>query len=96
MALTIRLKVGTFRRASEMAGFQSVYALAKVMEVNRSTLKRVLEGDLSPGSAFIAGAVTALKPFTFDDLFEVVTRAAPQEPQVQATPKPPAHSHRRR
>ncbi|WP_433265929.1 transcriptional regulator [Actinosynnema sp. CS-041913] len=78
MALTIKLRANAFQKASALAGFTSIYGLAKAMEVNRSTLKRVLDGTLSPGAAFIAGAVTALTPFAFDDLFEVVTRTPRQ------------------
>ncbi|MEU4803001.1 transcriptional regulator [Actinosynnema sp. NPDC023587] len=70
--MTIRLRIDNFRKASTLAGYTSVYGLAKAMEVNRSSLQRVLEGVMRPGSAFIAGAVTVLKPFTFEDLFEVV------------------------
>ncbi|CCH34781.1 hypothetical protein BN6_75570 [Saccharothrix espanaensis DSM 44229] len=70
--MTVRLRDENFRKASNLAGYTSVYGLAKAMGINRSSVKRVLEGVMRPGPAFIAGAVTVLKPFSFDDLFEVV------------------------
>ncbi|MBW4719066.1 transcriptional regulator [Saccharothrix obliqua] len=72
MPKTIRLRTKVFAKAALLAGFTSDYALAKAMEVNRSTVARVLSGDLRPGPAFIGGALTALAPMQFDDLFEVV------------------------
>jgi hypothetical protein len=65
----------------QLAGFQSEYALARAMEVNRSTVARVFSGQLKPGPAFIAGALTALAPLEFVDLFEVVhSDSKPERP----------------
>jgi hypothetical protein len=72
MPLTVRLRIDVCAKAARLAGFRSDYALAKGMEINRSTVARVLSGDLNPGPAFIAGALTALTPMQFDDLFEIV------------------------
>ncbi len=69
---TIRLRSEAFGKAVILAGFPSDYALAKKMRVNRSTVVRVRRGDLQPGPAFIAGALRALHPLAFGDLFEVV------------------------
>ncbi|CCH27964.1 transcriptional regulator [Actinosynnema sp. NPDC047251] len=74
MPKTIRLRAQAFAKAALLAGFSSDYALAKAMEVNRSTVARVLSGELRPGPAFIGGALAALAPMQFDDLFEVVSR----------------------
>ncbi|XVS68101.1 transcriptional regulator [Actinosynnema sp. CA-299493] len=71
MPYTIKLRTDVFRKAARLAGFRSDYALAKAMDVNRSTVARVLGGDLQPGPAFIGGAVTALAPMQFEDLFEI-------------------------
>jgi hypothetical protein len=76
MPHTIRLRTDMFARTVQLAGFRSDYALAKAMGVNRSTVTRVLGGELRPGPAFIGGALVALAPMQFDDLFEVV--AAPR------------------
>lgn len=46
--------------------------LWKDMGVDRSVLHRVRTGEAQPGAAFIAGALTALAPAKFEDLFEVV------------------------
>lgn len=72
MTFTVRLRQDVFARVVCLAGFTSDYALAKTMQVNRSTIARVTAGDLQPGPAFIGGALTALTPMTFDDLFTVV------------------------
>ena len=72
MPNTIKLRTDVFTKAARLAGFRSDYALAKAMDVNRSTVARVLSGDLQPGAAFIGGALTALAPMQFDDLFEIV------------------------
>jgi hypothetical protein len=73
MPNTIKLRTDVFAKAARLAGFRSDYALAKAMDVNRSTVARVLSGELQPGPAFIGGALTALAPMQFDDLFEIVT-----------------------
>jgi hypothetical protein len=69
----VAVRTDIFTKAARLAGFQSDYTLAATMGVNRSTVGRVLSGDLRPGSAFIAGALVALRPMAFDDLFQVVT-----------------------
>ncbi|ROP37282.1 transcriptional regulator [Saccharothrix texasensis] len=71
MARTIRLRAEAFGKAIRLAGYTSDYRLAKAMEVNRSTVARVVAGELQPGPAFIGGALTALAPMQFDDLFTV-------------------------
>jgi transcriptional regulator with XRE-family HTH domain len=69
----IALRTEVFTKAARLAGFRSDYKLAKAMGVNRSTVARVLSGDLRPGAAFIAGTLTTLSPMQFDDLFQVTT-----------------------
>ncbi|TQM80589.1 hypothetical protein FHX81_2926 [Saccharothrix saharensis] len=70
---SVALKADQFSKAVALAGFKSSYALAKEMHVARSTVMRVRAGHMTPGPAFIGGALTALAPMSFDDLFEVVT-----------------------
>ncbi|MFJ6669859.1 transcriptional regulator [Actinosynnema sp. NPDC091369] len=72
MPNTIKLRTDVFAKAARLAGFRSDYALAKAMDVNRSTVARVLSGELQPGPAFIGGALIALEPMQFEDLFEIV------------------------
>ncbi|MFD7652872.1 helix-turn-helix domain-containing protein [Actinosynnema sp. NPDC059797] len=76
MSYTIRLRTCEFVQAARLARLHSDYALARRMEVNRSTVTRVLKGDLQPGPAFVGGALAALGK-QFDDLFEVVRVARP-------------------
>ncbi|MBB5802893.1 hypothetical protein F4560_002661 [Saccharothrix ecbatanensis] len=71
VGFTVHLRAGLFSRAVTLAGFESDYALARAMEVNRSTVARVRQGELQPGPAFIGGALTALAPMQFADLFAV-------------------------
>ncbi|WP_367132638.1 AMED_5909 family protein [Saccharothrix sp. HUAS TT1] len=70
----IRLREDMFAKAMRLAAFRSDYALAKAMGLHRSTLKRVRAGELRPGGRFISGALKALAPFDFEDLFEVETQ----------------------
>ena len=72
MDFTVKLRVRKFTKAALLAGFSSSYGLAKQMGIHRTTLKRVIEGVVRPGSAFIGGALFALRPMRFEDLFEVV------------------------
>ncbi|XVS62094.1 transcriptional regulator [Actinosynnema sp. CA-299493] len=69
----VALRIDVFTKAARLAGFRSDYKLAKAMGLNRSTVTRVLSGDLRPGPAFIAGALIALPPMSFEDLFEATT-----------------------
>ncbi|MEU5690564.1 transcriptional regulator [Actinosynnema sp. NPDC020468] len=71
MPHTIKLRSLAFVKAARLAGFGSDYALAKAMDLNRSTVMRVKTGEIQPGPAFIGGALTALAPMQFDDLFMV-------------------------
>ncbi|WP_433269653.1 transcriptional regulator [Actinosynnema sp. CS-041913] len=68
----VKLRRNVFDKAAGSAGLRSDYALAKAMKVNRSTVTRVRRGELRPGSAFIGGALKALAPWVFEELFEVV------------------------
>ncbi|MBB4963525.1 transcriptional regulator [Saccharothrix violaceirubra] len=61
-----------FDKATRLAGHRSDYSASKAMGVNRSTVTRVRAGELHPGPAFIAGALLAFAPMTFEDLFECV------------------------
>lgn len=69
----VKLRDDAFTKAVRLAGFRSDYALAKAMGLNRSTVKRARDGELRPGARFISGALKALAPFEFEDLFEVET-----------------------
>jgi len=71
MPYTIRLRTLAFVQAARRGGYTSDYALARAMGVNRSTVTRVVKGDLQPGAGFIAGALIALRA-DFPDLFEII------------------------
>ncbi|WP_447005872.1 transcriptional regulator [Saccharothrix isguenensis] len=78
MPHTIKLRAFEFVQAARSARLHSDYALARAMGVNRSTVTRVLKGELQPGPAFIGGALTALRR-QFEDLFEIVHVVRPTE-----------------
>jgi hypothetical protein len=75
MAHTVRVKSGMIEKAMSLSGHRSEYSMAKAMGINRSTLARVRSGQLQPGPSFIAGALIALSPFEFSDIFEIVPRS---------------------
>lgn len=71
MAHTVKLRTTAFVQAARTARLHSDYALAQAMGVNRSTVTRIIKGDLQPGPVFIASALKALDK-DFDELFEIV------------------------
>jgi hypothetical protein len=73
---TVKLRFDVFAKAATLAGHRSASSAAKAMGLNRSTIARVMAGELQPGTTFIAGALVALTPMQFDDLFEVVPKPA--------------------
>ncbi len=73
----MRLRTSAFGKAATLAGFRADYRLAQVMEVNQSTVTRVVVGSLQPGPTFISRALTALAPLDFANLFEVARRPRP-------------------
>ncbi|MEU4740533.1 transcriptional regulator [Actinosynnema sp. NPDC023658] len=76
-----------FTKAARLAGFRSTYALAKAMDVNRSTVARVLAGEMQPGPAFIAGALLALAPMQFHDLFTIASDQRRNPAEVNRVPQ---------
>jgi hypothetical protein len=68
----VKVRVVKFDQYMRLAKFESINALAQVMGVHRSTVCRVMDGQLQPGAAFIAGALTAFAPASFTELFDVV------------------------
>lgn len=87
MPNTITLRADVLAKAARLAGFRSDYALAKAMDVNRSTVARVLAGRMQPGSAFIAGALVALAPMQFHDLFDIVPARLRSPEEVNRGPQ---------
>lgn len=85
MSYTVRIRSQEFLKLAELAGFHSAYGLARAMRVNRSTVVRVLQGELQPGPAFIAGALRALSPMTFEDVFRITEADAPGSAPGEAT-----------
>jgi len=59
-----------------LAGGLNQSQLAEKMGVSGSTVYRVFEGRMEPGSRFIAGLLNAFPDLDFDDLFECVAEMA--------------------
>jgi len=68
----IRLRAEQFRQHARRQGLKSDSASAAYLGMNRSTVRRVLNGEITPGERMIAAALAAFPELTFDDLFEVV------------------------
>lgn len=49
MSYTMRLRTSAFAKAATLAGFRADYRLAQVMEVNWSTVTRMVAGILPDG-----------------------------------------------
>jgi hypothetical protein len=85
MAHTVKLRTDIFSKAMQLAGFRSDYGMAKAMGINRSTVARVVSGELRPGPVFIASALNTLAPMQFHDLFDTVpvTNAPPEAAEAE-------------
>ncbi|GAA3844066.1 hypothetical protein GCM10022243_08100 [Saccharothrix violaceirubra] len=88
---TIRLRAVEFAKAMTLAGYRSDYALSQTMGLNRSTVTRVRTGHLNPGPAFIAGALIALAPMEFHDLFNVIHARPRRTASTSGTTGHPCH-----
>lgn len=71
---TVRIKPGILSRLRKLNEIPSEEAQARLIGVDRTTLRRIDGGD-APSAAFIAGAVLSLG-LPFDVLFEVVEGSA--------------------
>lgn len=74
-AQRVTLRLDTFRAFAAARGHGTPSAIADAMNVHRSTVTRVLAGQQAVGADFIAGALTALAPVDFRDLFDITPTA---------------------
>lgn len=77
MSATLRLRkerLASFRR---LAGITTDLELAARINVDPSTVSRVLNGTQAPGPRFIAGLVQTFGVDLFPDLFEVIDDDSP-------------------
>jgi hypothetical protein len=76
MAPTVVLRTGPLVKHRKKSGLVDDTRLASAMRMHRTTVTRVVAGEMRPGVAFIAGALTAFPDLRFDDLFEIAQATA--------------------
>ncbi|MBP2522230.1 helix-turn-helix transcriptional regulator [Rhodococcus sp. PvP104] len=76
MTSLVRLRRTQLDKYMRLAGGLNQSQLAEKMGVSGSTVYRVFEGRMEPGSRFIAGLLNAFPDLDFDDLFECVAEMA--------------------
>lgn len=67
---TVRLRVDAFTAWAGCQGLDSASAAAERIGVDRTTLSRVLSGEIAPGEKFIAAVLTATGA-KFERFFEI-------------------------
>ncbi len=65
------LRDAAFRTYATARGLTTPAAIAAAMRVHRTTVTRVLAGQLGVGADFIAGALAAFPAAEFKDLFAI-------------------------
>ena len=71
MVATLRLRSEKLKALRRIAGLDTDKAFAERLEVDPSTLSRVLKGTQAPGARFIAGLVMIFGVDMLEDLIEV-------------------------
>lgn len=71
MVATLRLRAEQLAKIRRWNGMKTDAALAQAMDFDPGSLSRILRGQQTPGSKFIASLCAALDA-ELDDLFEVV------------------------
>jgi len=73
----LRLRVEQLQKHAKRLGVDpSNQAIARHLRISRTTVKRMMSGELAPGERIIAKTLTAFPDLKFDDLFEIVESAA--------------------
>lgn len=95
--MAIKLRRDAFRRHQQLMGWTEIETASK-MGVSKQTLWRTKlpEGDprhTDPSAEFVAGALRAFRPLTFEDLFLTKELHSRNETSSQTIPeKEPSHS----
>lgn len=72
MAATLRLRKDKLASYRRLAGIDTDLELARRINMDPSSISRILKGNQAPGPRFIAGLVITFGADLFPDLFEVV------------------------
>jgi transcriptional regulator with XRE-family HTH domain len=75
-AASLRFRTAQFRRYAATRGLATDTEIAVAAGLDRSTVNRLLRGDVSPGERTIAAFLTAFPDRRFEDFFEVAGGAA--------------------
>lgn len=72
MLATLKLNPAGMKKIRRLAGIDLDHQLATRINVDATTVSRVLTGKSAPGPRFIAGCIEAFGADCFSDLFVVV------------------------
>lgn len=67
----VRLRTAQFRQYAEAYGLSTESDIAGHTGLDRSTLNRLLRGDIAPGNRIVASFLLAFPDRRFEDFFEV-------------------------
>ena len=73
---TVRLRTAQFRRYAEARGLSTDIEIAERTGLARTTVFRLLRGDVDPGERIIAAFLVAFPDRHFEDLFEIALEDA--------------------
>lgn len=79
----VGLRTAQFRRYAKAHGLSTDAEIAGHTGLDRTTLFRLLRGDIAPGERIIATLLTAFPEQTFEDIFEI-TRRSPRRQRTAA------------
>ena len=68
---SVRFRTAQFRRLAEAKGHSTDSELAILTGLDRTTMFRLMKGDISPGERIIANVLLAFPDRRFEDFFEV-------------------------
>jgi hypothetical protein len=68
---SVRLRTAQFRRYAEARGLNTDVEIAGHTRLARTTVFRLLRGDVDPGERIIAAFLAAFPDRHFEDLFEI-------------------------
>lgn len=73
---TVRLRTAQFRRYAEARGLTSDIEIAGHTGLARTTVFRLMRGDVDPGERIIAAFLAAFPDRHFEDIFEIALEDA--------------------
>lgn len=68
---SVRFRTAQFRRLAEAKGHRTDMELASLTGLDRTTMFRLMKGEIAPGERIIANVLLAFPDRRFEDFFEV-------------------------